>query len=387
MKLNLKKFSPLNFLAPLGAGGLSIAFFAFLNYTFDHGKGLIYITQTHSLLSGSKLLFYSVMEFGMAFFAIIHIVLTIYFIKVLIQWLKTDSYKELMKNPLTSSAIFAPFVSIAMTMNVFLAAVRYFFPSVAVNLQGLMLPGFIVWVVLWLFTMRMEIRVLKHSFMTGFNIDSINFGWLMQAFALSMVTVTGAGIAAMSQNKTIADIAMFMSLVMGSMAIFLVVVKMVSVFKSQFKRDGLPDKQFLPSILIIVPTVTVMAIAIFRFGHYLEHHQGLHLHGFFLIVVTLAYAFETWYLMFGLSLLRDYIKMNLLKEYHVSQWGLICPFVAYSVMGVFVHTFFATNIFVFIFVVFTTAIASTLYLYLLVKQYKCAKNQSTETEEQKSICQ
>ena len=48
----MKKFSPLLFLASLGAGGISIIPFAFFNYAFDHPKGLIkYADITHGQLS------------------------------------------------------------------------------------------------------------------------------------------------------------------------------------------------------------------------------------------------------------------------------------------------------------------------------------------------
>jgi len=373
MTTNLKKFSPLIFLAPLGAGGLSVAFFAFMNYTLEHGKGLINFAQTHNLSSGFTEFVYSFMEFGMAFFTIVHIVLTLYFGVMLLKWLKTDAYKELMSSPLTSSAIFAPFVSITMTMNVMIGSVRYFFPVLSDNLQVMMLPGLIAWLIILVALMRLEIKVLKESFLKGFDLNKIHFGWLMQPFALGMVTVTGTGIAAMAQSKSIADVAIFMSLMTGTMALFLLMVKMITIFKSQFKRDGLPEKQFLPSILIIVPNITILSIAAFRFGHYLEHHQGAHLQSYFMIVMTVAFAIETWYMAFGISLLSDYMKKHLLKEFHVSQWGMICPFVAYSVMGSFVYKVFLPYAFVFWGVVAVTVFTIALYIFLLTKQYMCFK--------------
>jgi tellurite resistance protein TehA-like permease len=38
---------------------------------------------------------------------------------------------------------------------------------------------------------------------------------------------------------------------------------------------------------------------------------------------------------------RDYLKKILFrKEYYVSLWAFICPFVGYAVLGSFVHKFF-----------------------------------------------
>jgi hypothetical protein len=220
MRTNIKNFSPLAFLAPLGAGGLSIAFFAFINYTLEHGKGLVNFTQTHNLTSGFLEVTYGMMEIGMIVFAVLHLILTIYFLKVLFNWVKTDNYKELIKNPLTNSAIFTPFISIAMTMNVFLASIRYFVPAMSGNLQSMMLPGLIAWSLLWVLLLRMEIKVLTISFVKGFDLNKINFGWLLQSFALGMVTVTGTGIAAMAQNKSIAVI--FFSVILNPLSLVII---------------------------------------------------------------------------------------------------------------------------------------------------------------------
>jgi len=70
-----------------------------------------------------------------------------------------------------------------------------------------------------------------------------------------MVTVTGSGIAAMAKDKGVADTAFFLLLISGTMGLFLLSVKVVAIFKSHFSADGLPDKQFLPSFLIVVPNI------------------------------------------------------------------------------------------------------------------------------------
>ncbi len=368
---NITKFSPMMFLASLGAGGIAVSFFAIINYTVKHGGGLIKFSQTHESVTGFMKIVYGILESGMAIFSALHIVLTVVFIKKLIAWLETDEFKNMIGDPLANSALLAPFVSIAMTMNVFLAAVRYFIPGMADNLQSLMLPGLVTWAVIWVSLLFVEIKLLKISFVNGFDINKIHFGWLMHPFALGMVTVTGSGIAALAQDKAIADIAAFMVLVTGSMGFFLFLVKLFALFKSHFGQDGLPDKKFLPSLLIVVPNITIYAITLFRFGHYLEKHQGAHLKAFFMVVMVTSFAFQTWYMLFGLALLRDYFKRHLTKEFHVSQWGLVCPFVAYSVLGAFVYATFFPNIVLFWMITVVAFIAVFLFLFLLKRQMKC----------------
>jgi hypothetical protein len=367
-----RKFSPLLFLSSLGAGGTAIAIWAFVNYSIPHGKGLVKISQVYTdSMPLWKELLYRFFDVNMILFALIHVVLTLVFLKMLLSWIKTEGYKEFINNPLVNGGVMAPFISITMTMNIVLGVVRYFVPAMSDNLQAMMMPGLIGWGILWLFLMKMEIRLLKISFTKGFDINKIHFGWLLHPFALGMLTVTGMGIAALSTDMVIASTAAFMSLISGTMGAFLLVVKTIAIFKSHFAAEGLPDKQFLPSFLIVVPNITLYAISLFRFGHYLEHHQGAHLVSYFTVVMIIAFAFETWYMLFGLSLLKDYFKKYFKEEFHVSQWGLVCPFVAYSVLGTFVYFLFATNVIMFWFVVLSIVITMVLFFKLLIRQLKC----------------
>jgi len=373
---NKKEFSPLMFLAALGAGGLSVAFFAFINYTLPHGKGLIDFAQTHSLTTGFTLGVYSVMEIGMIIFALIHFALTLMLLPRLFAWLKTKKYQEFLNNPLTNAGILVPFISLAMSMNVLLASVRYFIPSLYGNLQSLMLPGLVVWIALWVFTMRMVMKLLKISFSKGFEVGKVHFGWLLYPFTLGMVSVTGAGIAAMSKNPEIAHLAFFMLLISGTMGLFLLLIKSGIIFKNQFASKNLPEKHFLPSVLMVVPNVTLYAIIAFRVGHYLHNNFHIELGVYYMIVMVMALAFEVWYLVFGLSLLRGYFKTSFKNEFHVSQWGLICPFVALAVLGSFVYNLFWPNLVMFWFLIGVIAFTAVLFLKLLRRSYNCASLQA-----------
>jgi hypothetical protein len=226
-------FSPLSFLASLGAGGIAVMPFAFFQYTHHSGKGLITFSQMNhlSLPIAQQLLFYA-LELVMIVFAVIHFVLTFQNTKGLIQWVKTDAYKDFISDPLKNSAIMAPFISFAMTMNVFIGPIRFFVPTMSQNLQSMMLPALIVVAVLWFFTMRTEISLLRLSFTTSFDVGKINFGWLLHPFALGMVTVTLTGIAAMSKTPNVAHVAASLALISGSMASFLLVVKLISFLKA-----------------------------------------------------------------------------------------------------------------------------------------------------------
>ncbi len=372
----MKKFSPLSFLASLGAGGIAIIPFAYLQYTFPHGKGLVKIADiAHATQPFWNNVFFYSLEAVMVVFTIIHLALSVIFFVKLYDFMKSEGYAEFINNPLVNAAILTPFISIVMTMNVFIGPVRFLVPQMADNLQLLMLPAFVVWVLLFILLMRMEIKLLKTAFEQTYDIQKITFGWLLHPFALGMLTVTGTGFAALAQDPTIAHAAAFLSFVSGSMGLFLLIVKLISVFQKHFaSQEGLGAKQFLPSFLIVVPNVTLYAISAFRIGHYLEKHHAMHLDSYFLLIVTVAFAFETWYMLFGMSLLKDYFKRHYFKkEFYVTQWGLICPFVAYAVLGSFVISVFVPSIVFHILAIAFLLIAVVFYLDLFLRYLKCQK--------------
>jgi hypothetical protein len=338
----MKQFNPLTFLASLGAGGIAVAPFGYFQYVVPHGPGLITYGELMASVSGTATgILNIVMMAVMVIFGLLHLVLTAKLLTQLFAWRKTDAFKHYIADPQRNTTIMASFTSLAMTFNVFIGVVRFFVPALSNNFQMLMLPALIVWAILWVLMMRTEIMILKSSFEVDFDISKISFGWLLQPFALGMVTVAGTGIAAMAKDANIAHTAAFMSIVSGTMGLFLFIVKLISVFKSHYLMKGIPERQFLPSFLIVIPITTIYSISLFRIGHYLTHQFGFQFEAYFLLVILIPFAFQTWYFGFGLTMLKDYFKKDFFrKEYYVTLWALICPFVGYSMQANFIHKFF-----------------------------------------------
>ncbi len=369
-----ERFDPLIFLMSLGAGGIAVIPFAFLQYTFEHGAGLIRISDIgYGTMPIMQQLMHRSLEAVMVLFSSLHIILSLVLIYKLSRWVGSDQYHDILSDPLRNPALLAPFISIIMTMNVFIGPVRYFLPIMAENLQALMLPALVFWMVIWIALIRMDTALLKISFEKSFDVDRISFGWLLHPFALGMLTVTGMGIAAMAEQPSIAHTAAFMSLVSGSMGLFLFAVKLIAIFKSHFSQEGLPERQFLPSFMIVIPNVTLFGISAFRFGHYLEHQFSYALGPFFLIVMTLLFAFETWYIIFGMTLLKDYFSDHFFsREFYVTQWGFVCPVVAYAVLGSFVYKVFVPSSILYMAILATLAVAVLLFIGLSRRQALCS---------------
>lgn len=365
------KFSPLFFLASLGAGGIAILPFVIMQYTTTHGPGLVTMAQIASMgYTGFSAAYFTSLEVIMAIFAVLHFVLTGWFTVNAIKWIKNGHLKGLLKDPLNNATVLAPFISILMTMNLFIGPIRYFFPLLSDNFQSLFLPAMIFWSMLFVVIILLEVYLLGVSFKKGFDIDKINFGWLLHPFLLGMLTVIGTGLAAMSKNAEIAHTAAFMSLISGSMGVFLLLVKMIMLFKNHFAASNLPEKHFLPSFLIVIPNITLFAISAFRLGHYLEFHHHFHLDAYFYIVIGVSFAFEIWYMLFGISLLVNYFRQNHFKEYYITQWGLICPFVAFITLGSFAYKVVAPSSLLYGVMIAALVVTIIFFVELLIKHLR-----------------
>lgn len=355
--------------------------FVLMQYTISHGAGLITRQELwNDTMNIWVSIYYFILEGIMILFALLHIFLTILFIVKAITWLKTKEFKNLFADPLKNTALLTPFISILMTMNVFIGPFRYFTPALSDNFQSLFLPAMIFWTILFIFILWLEIELLGIAFKKGFDISKITFGWLLHPFLLGMLTVVGTGLAAMAENHMIAETAAFLSLISGSMGLFLLLVKMIMVFKSHFALPGLPEKNFLPSFLIVIPNITLFAISGFRFGHFLEHHHGLELGAYSYLVIGFSFAFEIWYLLFGISLLREYFRKNHFKEFYITQWGLICPLVAFVVLWGFVYKIVFASPILYIIFVLVMIITIAFYIELGIKHIRCAKGKAKKLE-------
>lgn len=373
----MKNFNPLSFLAALGAGGIAVAPFVFFQYIVPHGKGLTNLDQvlSHGTQSGNTV-FYGFLIAIMVIFGLLHLVLTGKLVSDIVAYKRTADFKNYIGDPQRNTSILAMFTSLGMTFNVFIGVIRFFTPALQQNFQALMLPALIAWAVLWLFLMRTEINILKSAFQKDFDLSKLGFGWLLHPFALGMVTVAGTGIAAMAKDHTIANTAAFMTFISGSMGMFLLLVKLVSVFMSHFSMKGMPERQFLPSFLIVIPITTLYAIALFRLGHFFEHQFDAHFDIYYKVVVTIPFAFQTWYFAFGLSMLGDYFKRDFFKkEYYVTLWAFICPFVGYAVLGSFVHKLFMPGVAMQTVILVSILMAISFYTFVSVRYFKYGRTQ------------
>lgn len=368
-------FNPILFLMSLGAGGLAIGTWFFLNVSLEHISGgkLISFSDVHSQITSlGELLFYSSIEVIAVLLVLLHLVTLIYLLIKFFKWKKTKNFIEFMNDPLKNSAIMAIFLTIDMTFNVAFALGNHFIFQNGPLFQLAMLPALLAWIVLFFFAMKTSMKILKTAFTQEFDMDKIHFGWMLHPFALAMISVTGMGIAVYAENFAVATTAFLLSLAPLVAAILLTLVKVVSMFQHHLKNN-LPDRNFLPSTLIVMPVIMLIFMSFFRIGHYLNNQELAEIgSSYFIMTTALPFMFLLWYGIFGLHLISDYFKT--FKEFNPTQWGFICPIAAVAVMGYFMnhtllHSWMPLNYILLV----IGLLGVTLYFNLLIKQIKALR--------------
>ena len=341
------RFNMLWFIMALGFGGTSVAGYAFLNNTLPRNppfKGMLYNTNINEYTAQMGTLYSyltAYLKLHMLFFGALHIVALIGCTFLYIGWRRKypRQYKELCNDTKRNSVLITAPLAYAMAFNVFLVLGYVFVDWMRINLDLLIPYAAAVYALLWIWTLTTAIRLQAIALSKGFDVNTMHFGWLLIPFSLAMTSVTGAGIAYLAHGG-LADAVFFLSLTSFTMALFLLCVKLFSLFKSHY-AGGMPSQiEFLPSFFVVVPIITLLSISILRYGYYFQHkfHQPLP-PALFAFLACSGFALMTWYTIMGLFLMRDYFKKYLfnMAYFDESQWGLICPMVAYSVLATFVY--------------------------------------------------
>lgn len=364
----------------LGFGGTSVAGYAFLNNTLPRNppfKGMLFNGNINEYVAQMGPLYTylaAYLKTHMVLFGVLHLVALVGVTVIYFKWRRKypEKYKALYNDTTKNSVLIAPPLAYAMAFNVFLVLGYVFVDWMRVNLDLLMPYASAVYAMLWLWTLATAIRLQATALATGFDVNTMHFGWLLIPFSLGMTSVTGAGIAYLAHGG-LADAVFFLSLTTFTMALFLLCVKLFSLFKSYY-ASGMPSTvEFLPSFFIVVPIITLLTISILRYGYFFQHKFHAQLPAaLFAFLAGAGFALMTWYILMGLFLMRDYFKKYLfnMDYFDESQWGLICPMVAYSVLATFVYKHGLNYPVVLGLVLVFMALDVFILATMLLKQYK-----------------
>ena len=337
-----EKYNPLYFLAALGAGGLSVAFFTFPNFLLPHqGFPMITADQLYPLLTAGNTLTSVLVAATLviiAALAILHFRLLFWNISEYRKFKKTEEFKSL-KNSNREVTLMAIPLTLAMTVNVCFILGAVFIPGLWEYVEYLFPFAIGAFLIIGIYALQILGNYFSRIFIKGnFEFSQNNhFAQMIAVFAFTMIAVGLAAPGAMSHHIEVNAIGMFLSIFFLSIAIILGFIKMILSFKSTLKH-GI-DKGSSASLWIMIPILTLMGITIIRISMGLHHglEATLSKPSFFVITSTIIslqifIGFIGYKVMKTVGYFRDHSQGD---SANAGSFALVCPGVAFVVFAGF----------------------------------------------------
>jgi len=336
-----EKYSPMYFLAALGAGGLSVSFFMYLMFLIPHPKTPMptYDQVMPALMQGDWLSF--VTAFSLVFiiaFAYFHFKLLIWNIKQYKGFKETEAFSTL-KNSNAEITLMTMPLTFAMTINVCFVLGAVFVPGLWSIVEYLFPGALIGFMVTGYYAVKIFMDYFSRLITTGdFDFTkNNNLSQMISIFAFSMVAVGFAAPGAMSHNITINAIGIFGAIFFAAISILLITIKLILGFKNMFEH-GI-GSEASPSLWIMIPILTLLGITFIRVSFGLDHHFNQALENASLFTLTsLVFALQLIFGMLGFSVMK---RIGYFEEFVHGEkkspvsFALICPGVAFFVFGMF----------------------------------------------------
>lgn len=337
-----ESYSPMYFLAALGAGGLSISFFVYLLFMMPH-KGAPIPTFAHltAVFAGNDLpmqLFTAVAGLLIAAFALLHFRLLIWNFVEFYRFRKTPAYEKLRSSNAEVQLMAIP-LTIAMSINVAFAIGALFVPHLWEVREILFPLALLAFGATAFYAVRVFVEYFARILVTGhFDCENNNsLAQMLSIFAFSMLAVGFAAPGAMSHNTIVSGFGLMLAITFASFAVFFGAVKIVLGFRAMFNH-GI-NKESSVSLWIVIPILTVLGITFFRISMGLHHNFNAPSHPMdhavlFMVIIALQVLFG----LLGHEVMKriGYYDTFIRGEgKSVISYAAICPGVALTVMGLF----------------------------------------------------
>lgn len=336
-------YSPLYFLASLGAGGLSVTFFMYLMFWVPHtGKpvptfeDIAVAFQTGDLPMQAAIV---IAVLGIAVFSVLNVKSLIWNLRALSTFKETGAYLKLVNSNAESTLLAMP-LAMAMTVNALFIVGLVFVPGLWSIVEYLFPAALVAFVLIGILAFRLIASFLGRVLSQGgiFDVTANNsFAQMLPAFALSMVAVGLSAPAAMSTAQTTVGISLVLSTFMGTAAIVYALVAIFTAFNSMLHHGT--AKEAGPTLMVVVPILTVLGIMFLRQNHGL--HATFEVHGTAaetMIFLARLLSIQILFLLLGLLVLRRqgyFADFVFGSKTSPGSYALVCPGVALSVMTQF----------------------------------------------------
>lgn len=344
MKRAADTYSPLYFLASLGAGGLSVTFFMYLMFWVPHpGRPVPIFEDLMKVFAGDNMLLSAsvvVAMIGIAALVFLNVKMLLWNFSALSAFKKTEAYTKLRNSNAETTLLAAPLAT-AMTINGMFIVGLVFVPQLWTIVEYLFPMAMVAFLAVGVWALRIIGDFLGRVLTEGgvFDVTAHNsFAQLLPAFALSMVAVGFAAPAAMSTVPTVVGISLIFSTFFGFAAILYTVVAAITAFNSMLHYGTARESG--PTLMIIVPILTILSIMFLRQNHGL--HTTYEAHGNdaeTMVFLARMITIQVIFLLLGLVVLR---RQGYFKDFvfgtktSPGSYGLVCPGVA---MSVIIHFF------------------------------------------------
>lgn len=338
-----ERYSPLYFLASLGAGGLAVSFFMYIMWMTPHAGQPIpsFTTLLAAFQSGDLAMqaLIAVSVTGIAVFSFLHIRLLIWNFRQFRPWQRTEAFQTLKSGNAEAQLMAVP-LTLAMSVNVMFIVGAVFVPQLWENAEllfpfALLAFAGIGWYALRIFGDFMG-RVLTKG---GFDCAKNNsLAQMLSVFAFAMVGVGFSASTAMSHNQTVSVIGFMGSAFFTTAAIVFGAMFLIMGFRSMM--ENIAEKETAPTLWIIIPFITVVGIALYRLGMGMEHNFATEwavgdrfFFLAFLFATQLVFGFVGYVVMKRFGYFEHYVSGDGKSP---GSYALICPGVALFVFANFV---------------------------------------------------
>ncbi|RKZ94625.1 MAG: hypothetical protein DRQ43_06550 [Gammaproteobacteria bacterium] len=334
-------WSPLHFLAALGAGGIAVSFFMYLLFWVPHPNQPIPVfndwvsyLQTAGP-AGQAMIFFALG--GIILFASLHFHWLFLNFKQYRQFKAGGGVEKLIGSNAHTQLMAIP-LTVAMSINVGFIIAAVFIPGLWGIIEWLFPVSMLVFVLLGIWASRIYLNFFSHVLHHGSfdNTANNSLAQLLPSFAFVMIGVGLSAPAAMSHNEVLIGISYLLTIFFISSALFMGLIKLIIGFNDMFKEGA--SRASLPTLWVVIPILTITGIATMRLSH------GLHTlelgHGASnYVLLTAIFSLQIMFALMGWAVMK---RMNyfqaVLKHEEKSPvtFALICPGVALTIMGHFV---------------------------------------------------
>ena len=335
------RYSPLHFLAALGAGGITVTFFMYLMFWVPHpGRPVPIFEDITAAFAAGSLATQAMIALalaGIAAFSALNVRLTLWNLRELAGFRRTEAYTALRTGNAETQLLAGP-LALAMSVNALFILGLVFVPGLWSIVEYLFPLALLAFAALGVWALALLGDFFGRVFTKGgFDCSKNNsFAQMLPAFALAMIGVGMAAPAAMSTVPLTAGISYIASTFFIVAALILGTVKLILGFRAMMEHGA--DVAGAPTFWVAIPIITVTSIALLRQEHGLHQHFNAHGAANSLPMLTQLLAVQLVFGLLGAVVLRRlgyFGRFVTGPETSPGSWALVCPAVALSVMTQF----------------------------------------------------